>query len=61
MNINSTELDPYFEYEPKGRNHLKDIAILCGFSLVMVILLLSAICHADKIDQFFESILTSLL
>jgi len=56
-----TELCHKFDYPDGKRNHIKEICLLMGFSLLMTVLLLVTICHADKIDKFAMEVLKAIV
>ena len=51
-----TELHPIFEYSNHSHNHFKDMALALFIGFVIAVMTLTAVCHADKIDLFFQDV-----
>jgi len=51
-----TELNHKFEMDDTPYNHFKDMALALFIGFVTAVLILTAVCHADKIDLFFQEV-----
>jgi len=58
MNTKSTDLarDKKYDY-PDGKDNLfKDFALAMVIGFIVAVMTLTAVCHADKIDLFFQEV-----
>ena len=56
-----TELDQIFDYPDRGRNLIRETALVILIGFQMFLLLVFAIGYGEEIDQFFTYILSKLL
>jgi len=57
MNTKQTELSDEWDLpDSRKRNLIKELAIVILSTCFFMILLMVALCHADKIDTFFQGL-----